>query len=93
MQGRHANHNSLFITMAFRSATGLILDQLVCALNEPISFDEKKDNLGRLKRSCEAAIVEKFEYLKDREVFVCDFAKLQFPHAEEARSLNHIPIR
>lgn len=81
--------------MALRFATGLVLDQFVCAFNEPISFEEKKQKLGQLKRSCEDAIVSKVktDRLKDREVFMCNFSKLQFPNAEGARSLNHVPVR
>ena len=73
-------YHSLFInTMALRFATGLVLDQFVCAFNEPISFEEKKQKLSQLECSCEDAIVSKVKTnrLKDREVFVCNFSKLQ----------------
>jgi hypothetical protein len=86
-------YHSLFNTMALRFATGLVLDQFVCAFNDPISFEEKTQKLSQLKRSCEDAIVNKVKTyrLKDREVFVCitNFSNLQFPNAEGARLLNH----
>jgi hypothetical protein len=86
-------YHSLFSTMALRFATGLVLDQFVCAFNEPISFEEGKQKLSQLKRSCEDAIVSKVKtdhHLKDRKVFVCNFSKLQFPNAEGVRLLNHV---
>ena len=85
-------YHSLFNTMALRFATGLVLDQFVCAFNEPISFEEGKQKLSQLKRSCEDAIVSKVktDHLKDRKVFVCNFSKLQFPNAEGVRLLNHV---
>jgi hypothetical protein len=52
----------------------------VCAFNEPIPFEEKST-----KALCEDAIGSKVkaDRLKDREVFVCNFSKLQFETLKE----------
>ena len=50
---------------------------------------------GTLLNGSTSAIVSKIKInrLKDREVFVCNFSKLQFPNAEGTRSLSHVPVR
>ena len=73
--------------------SGLVLDQLICALNAAVSSEERAARLNRLKTLCEEAVVNRVKTVEDREVFVCDFSKLQLPKAEEARSLNHVPVR
>ncbi|XP_028419094.1 uncharacterized protein LOC114544742 [Dendronephthya gigantea] len=71
------------------------LDELLCILNERISFDEKANKIASVKSLCEKVVVE--ESLRnvsdDRKVLVCDFSHLQFPRSEQQRCLNHLPVR
>ena len=70
-----------------------MLNQILVALNDEISSEEKAAKLDQLKRLCEEAIANKLNIVEDRKVFVCDFSKLQFPKGEEVRSVNHVPVR
>ena len=78
-------YHSLFNTMALRFATGLVLDQFVCAFNEPISFEEKTQKLSQLKRSCEDAIVSKVktDRLKDARYLCVIFLTYNFQTLKE----------
>ena len=69
------------------------LDELLCIMNENISFSQKATKLALVKSQCERAIVEESQKKEGKKVFVCDFSHLQFPQSEQDRCLNHLPVR
>ena len=69
------------------------LDELLCIMNENISFSQKATKLALVKSLCERAIVEESQKKEDKKVFVCDFSHLQLPESEQERCLNHLPVR
>jgi hypothetical protein len=70
-------------------ASNAILDRLNCAFNQRVSFAEQIKNL------CEEALSADSKAKRgiEREVFVCNFAQLQFPVSEQLRAKNHFPVR
>ena len=70
-----------------------VLDQLLCILNERISFAEKSSKLHSLKNTCEETILKEATKKDDRKVFVCEFSQLQFPRSEQQRCANHFAVR
>ena len=69
------------------------LDELLCILNEQLSFSEKSSKLTTVKNICEQIIVKKAKNKADRKVFVCEFSQLQFPQSERQCCVNYFPIR
>ena len=70
-----------------------VLDELLCILNERISFAEKSSKLDSLKKTCEETILKEATKKADRKVFVCEFSQLQFPQSEQQRCANHFAVR
>ena len=70
-----------------------VLDQLLCILNEKLSFTEKSGKLAFLRNTCEQIIVREATKRADRKVFACQFSQLQFPRSERQRCANHLPVR
>ena len=66
------------------------LDELLCIMNERVSFNEKATKLASVKSLCEKAVVDESRKKSDRKVLVCD---LQFPRSEQQRCLNHLPVK
>jgi hypothetical protein len=54
------------------------LDELLCIMNERVSFNEKATKLASVKSLCEKAVVDESQKKSDRKVLVCDFSHLQF---------------
>ena len=69
------------------------LDELLCIMNERVSFNEKVTKLASVKSLCEKAVVDESRKKSDRKVLVCDFSHLQFPRSEQQRCLNHLPVK
>ena len=80
--------NSYLETMA----SNAILDRLNCAFNQRISFTEKAEKLREIKILCEETLIKAMRGI-EREVFVCNFAQLQFPVSQQLRAYNHYPVR
>ena len=72
-----------------------MLDRLNCALNQRVSSSEKAEKLTEIKNLCEEALSADLKAKRgiEREVFVCNFAQLQFPVSQQLRASNHSPIR
>ena len=77
-------------------ASNAILDRLNCTFNEQVSFFEKARKLSEIKRLCQETLSADYKAKAkrgiEREVFVCNFAQLQFP-TQQLRACNHFPIR
>jgi hypothetical protein len=71
--------------MALRFATGLVLDEFVCDFSQPISFEQKKQKLSQIKRSCDDAIVSKIKIdrLKDAKYLCVIFLNYNFQTLKE----------
>ena len=76
-------------------ASNSILDRLNCAFNQRVSFAEKAEKLTEIRNLCEEALSadSKAKLDIEREVFVCNFAQLQFHVSEKLRAKNHFPVR
>ena len=70
-----------------------VLDELLCILNEKLSFTDKSGKLASLRSTCEHIIVKEATKKADRKVFVCEFSQLQFPQSERQRCANHFLVR
>ena len=76
-------------------ASSAILDRLNCTVNEQVSFFEKSKKLSEIKRLCQGTLSADYKAKRgiEREVFVCNFAQLQFPVTQQLRACNHFPVR
>ena len=66
-------------------ASHALLDKLNCALNKQNSLAEKVEGLKSIKHSCEDAFATELKAKREmnREIYVGEFAELQFPKAND----------